>query len=44
MFGESKSRVPELFRVINGQNKLNAKNENVIVGQFGEARAYAQAA
>ena len=34
MFGESKLRVSELFRVNNGQNKLNAKNENVIVGNF----------
>jgi len=43
MFGESKLRVSELFRVINEQNKLNAKNDNVIVGNFAPV-AYAQAA
>ena len=43
MFGESKLRVSALFRVINEQNNLNAKNENnVVVGNF--SRAYAQAA
>ena len=42
MFGENRLRVGELFSVINGQNKLNAKN-NVIEGVFGEAR-YAIAA
>jgi len=28
MFGESKLRVSELFRVTNGQNKLNATANN----------------
>lgn len=31
MFGESKLRVPELCRVINGQNKLNANETNNVV-------------
>ena len=43
MFGENKLRVRELFSVINGQNKLNANKDNVIVGRFGADR-YALAA
>ena len=43
MFGENRLRVRALFSVINEQNKLNAKNDNVIVGRFGADR-YALAA
>ncbi len=42
-FGEDRLRVRALFTVINEQTKLNAKENNVIEGVFGEAR-YALAA
>lgn len=42
MFGENRLRVRALFTVINEQNKLNAKNDNVIKADF--SRAYALAA
>ena len=44
MFGENRLRVRALFTVINEQNKLNAKNDNVIEGIFGEAKTSALAA
>ena len=37
MFGENRLRVRELFPVINGQNKLNAKDSNVIAVDFRPA-------
>ena len=37
-FGGNRLRVRELFSVINGQNKLNANKDNVIVGRFGADR------
>ena len=39
MFGENRLRVRALFPLINEQNKLNANNDNVIVGRFGADRA-----
>jgi len=44
MFGGNRLRVRELFSVINGQNKLNANKDNVIVGRFGADRVAALAA
>ena len=37
MFGENRLRVRELFPLINEQNKLNAKDSNVIVVDFRPA-------
>lgn len=42
MFGENRLRVRALFPLINEQNKLNAKDSNVIAVDF--TKAYAKAA